>query len=239
MALFGEKYGEMVRTITIGGEEPFSYELCGGTHVDETGDIGIFLITSEGSAAAGIRRIEAVTGIGAYELIQRRFHVLKQTAGLLATTPDELVAKADNLLEELEGNRKQIAILRRELAASEFVQQLQHVPQVKAVPVLTSLLSGTDADTLRLMADRFRQSYPSGVVVLGTVGEDGRPLVIAAISDDLVKRGLHAGELVKFVAGPLGGGGGGRPSLAQAGGKDPSKLAEALSTVPTWVADHL
>lgn len=239
MALFGEKYGETVRTITIGGEDPFSYELCGGTHVDETGDIGVFLITSEGSAAAGIRRIEAVTGSGAYELIQRRFHILKQAADLLTTAPDELVIKTDNLLEELEQSRKQIANLRRDLAASEFVQQLQNVPRVKNVPVLTSLLSGTDADTLRLMADRFRQAHPSGVVVLGTVAEDGRPLVIAAISEDLVKRGLHAGELVKFVAAPLGGGGGGRPNLAQAGGKDAGKLPEALSSVPTWVAERL
>jgi alanyl-tRNA synthetase len=239
MALFGEKYGETVRTITIGAKEPFSYELCGGTHVEETGDIGVFLITSEGSVAAGIRRIEAVTGHGAYELIQHRFQTLKQAANLLATTPDELMIKAESLMEELDQGRKQTAILRRDLAASEFVQHLQDVPQVKGVPVLTSILSGTDADTLRLMADRFRERYSSGVAVLGTVSEDGRPLVIAAVSEDLVKRGLHAGELVKFVAQPLGGGGGGRPTLAQAGGKDASNLPAALSSVIGWVEAKL
>lgn len=239
MALFGEKYGETVRTITIGDEDPFSYELCGGTHVDETGDIGVFLITSEGSAAAGIRRIEAVTGHGAYELVQHRFHILKQAAGLLATTPDELATKADALLEELDQSRKQIANLRRDLAASEFAERLKEVPRVKDIPVLTSILSETDADTLRLMADRFRQQYPSGVAVLGTVSEDGRPVVIAAVSDDLVKRGLHAGELVKHVAAPLGGGGGGRPTLAQAGGKDAAALPEALASVTSWIESRL
>jgi alanyl-tRNA synthetase len=244
-ALFGEKYGEVVRTIAIGGDvdeadaAPFSYELCGGTHVDETGDIGVFLITSEGSAAAGIRRIEAVTGFGAYELAQQRFQTLKRTASLLATTPDELPAKAENLLEELDQSRKQISALRRDLAASEFEQSLKNVPLVKNIPVLITQLGETDADTLRLMADRFRQHFPSGVVVLGTVSEDGRPLVIAAISEDLVKRGLHAGELVKFVAEPLGGGGGGRPTLAQAGGKDASKLPQALARIPAWVEAKL
>jgi alanyl-tRNA synthetase len=239
MALFGEKYSETVRTITIGDEEPFSYELCGGTHVEETGDIGTFIITSEGSVAAGIRRIEAVTGSGAYELIQRRFQTLKRAANLLAATPDDLLVKTSNLLDELDQSHKRIAALRQELAASEFVQHLQQTSPVKGVAVLASLLSETDADTLRLMTDRFRQQYPSGVVVLGTVSQDGRPLVVAAISDDLVKRGLHAGELVKFVAGPLGGGGGGRPTLAQAGGKDASKLPQALESVPGWVDSNL
>jgi alanyl-tRNA synthetase len=238
-ALFGEKYGETVRTITIGGEEPFSYELCGGTHVDDTSDIGLFLITSEGSAAAGIRRIEAVTGNGAYQLVQRRFQILKQTARLLTTTPDDLVIKTEDLLVELEQDQKEITNLRLELATNEFIQHLKDVPKVQGIPVLTSLLSHTDADTLRLMTDRFRQSYPSGVIVLGTVSEDNRPLVVAAVSEDLVKRGLHAGELVKFVAQPLGGGGGGRPTLAQAGGKDASRLEEALSSVPVWVAEKL
>ena len=228
-----------MRTITIGGEEPFSYELCGGTHVDDTSDIGLFLITSEGSAAAGIRRIEAVTGNGAYQLVQRRFQILKQTARLLTTTPDDLVIKTEDLLVELEQDQKEITNLRLELATNEFIQHLKDVPKVQGIPVLTSLLSHTDADTLRLMTDRFRQSYPSGVIVLGTVSEDNRPLVVAAVSEDLVKRGLHAGELVKFVAQPLGGGGGGRPTLAQAGGKDASRLEEALSSVPVWVAEKL
>jgi alanyl-tRNA synthetase len=244
-ALFGEKYGETVRNITIGqkpkedGEDFFSNELCGGTHVDETGDIGLFLITSEGSAAAGIRRIEAVTGRGAYELVQQRFKALKQTAGLLATSPEELPAKAGQVLDELDQARKQVAELRQNQAMLSFQEYLEDAPQVDGVPVLTAALANSDADTLRLLTDRFRQRHPSGVVVLGSTGEDGKPLVVAAVTEDLVKRGLHAGELVKFVAGFLGGGGGGRPTLAQAGGKDASRLDEALSQVAGWVANKL
>jgi alanyl-tRNA synthetase len=239
MALFGEKYTDTVRTISIGDEETFSYELCGGTHVDETGDIGIFLITSEGSAAAGIRRIEAITGNGAYELIKRRFQALKKSAQLLATTPDELVGKIENLLDEIEQNRKQVSSLRRDLATVPFLQQLKEVPLIKDIPVLTSLLTGADAETLRSLTDRFKQDYPSGVIVLGSIGEDGRPVLVAAVSDDLVQRGINASELVKFIAQPLGGGGGGKPNLAQAGGKDASRLHQALSSVTEWVEAKL
>ncbi len=238
-ALFGEKYGEIVRTIRIGKPEPFSYELCGGTHVSETGDIGLFLITSEGSAAAGIRRIEAVTGRGAYELVHHRFHILKRTSSLLAATPDELPGKTEALLASLEESRKGISALRQEMAAVEFLKQLENPNSVSGIPVLASILKDADADTLRLLTDRFRQRYPSGVTVLASVSSDGRPIIIAAVTEDLVKRNLHAGELVKFVAAPLGGGGGGRPTLAQAGGKDASRLAEALSSVIGWVNEKL
>ena len=238
MALFGEKYSEQVRTITIGGGDPFSYELCGGTHVDETGDIGVFLITSEGSAAAGIRRIEGVTGRKAYELVQRRFRILKETAGLLAVSSDEVPQKVSSMLNQLNAEQKQLAAMRREMAKHEFDLSLAEPPLVKDVPVLATVLAGADADTLRQMADRFRQRHPSGVAVLGSVS-DGRPLLIAAVTEDLVQRGLHAGELGKFVAGPLGGGGGGKPTLAQAGGKDASRLEEVLASVPGWVAERL
>lgn len=238
-ALFGEKYGDTVRNITIGAPVTFSNELCGGTHVAETGDIGLFLITSEGSAAAGIRRIEAITGRKAYELVQRRFRILHQTANLLQTTPDDLPEKAGELVETLETARKEITTLHHELTAAEFIKYLEVTPIVKGIPVLTAQLSEADADTLRLMTDQFRQRYPSGVVVLGSISKDGRPILIAAVTDDLVKRGLNAGELVKHVAAPLGGGGGGRPTLAQAGGKDSGKLPEALASVQTWVATKL
>jgi alanyl-tRNA synthetase len=238
MALFGEKYGETVRTIAIGENDPFSYELCGGTHVEETGDIGVFLITSEGSAAAGIRRIEAVTGRGAYELIQRRFRVLKTAASLLAAPADDVPVKIQGLLDDLETARKSLAAQRRTQAAGEFTHRLEDVPAVKGVPVLAAQVNGADADTLRELTDRFRQRYPSGVAVLASV-QDGRPVLIAAVTEDLVKRGLAAGELVKFVAAPLGGGGGGKPTLAQAGGKDVSKLAEALASVAQWVENKL
>ena len=238
MALFGEKYGETVRTIAIGQPETFSYELCGGTHVEETGDIGLFLITSEGSAAAGIRRIEAVTGRGAYELVRRRFNTLKAASSRLATTPEDLPEKLESLLEELDTTRKSLAAQRRALAAAEFTRLLEDAPRVKDTPVLAAAVNGADADTLRELTDRFRQRYPSGVALLASV-QDGRPLLIAAVTEDLVKRGLHAGELVKFAAGPLGGGGGGRPTLAQAGGKDASKLDEALASAARWVEAKL
>ncbi|MGE5223477.1 MAG: alanine--tRNA ligase, partial [Omnitrophica WOR_2 bacterium] len=238
MALFGEKYGETVRTITIGGEEPFSYELCGGTHVSETGDIGLFLITSEASAAAGIRRIEAVTGRAAYELVQRRFRFMKDSAATLSTTPDELPDKTRILVDDLNNQRRQVAALRRDLALTEFVRRLEEAPTVDGTPVLAVELPGADADTLRQMADRFRQRYASGVIVLASAYDD-RPVVVAAITEDLVRRGLHAGDLVKYVAQPLGGGGGGKPTLAQAGGKDASKIDEALARVPAWVKEKL
>jgi alanyl-tRNA synthetase len=244
IALFGEKYGETVRNITIGQTqadqgEIFSNELCGGTHVDETGDVGLFLITSEGSAAAGIRRIEAVTGRGAYELVQRRSHALKHTAELLQTAPEDAPHKTSELVEALDEARKQISALRRELTANQFVKQLLEVARAQDIPLLTATLPDTDADTLRLMSDQFRQRYPSGVAVLASVGKDGRPILVASVSDDLVKRGLHAGELVKHVAALLGGGGGGKPTLAQAGGKDASRLPEALQSVSAWITEKL
>jgi alanyl-tRNA synthetase len=239
MALFGEKYGEVVRTIRIGEPKPFSYELCGGTHVEETGAIGVFLITSEGSASAGIRRIEAVTGRGAYELIQRRFRAIKTAASLVSASPDELAVKIESLLTNLEERSKEIAALRQKLAEVEFVQHLEKPHIIQGIPMLAVTLPSADADTLRLMTDRFRQRYPSGVAVLANVSSEGKPLVIAAVTDDLVKRGLNAVELVKYVAAPLGGGGGGRPALAQAGGKDASKLDEALALVESWINSKL
>jgi alanyl-tRNA synthetase len=239
MALFGEKYGETVRTIQIGGEQPFSYELCGGTHVDETGDIGICLITSEGSVAAGIRRIEAVTGRGAYELVQQRFQVVHQTADLLGATPEGLAEKAETLVEDLNANRKLIAALRESLVAAEFEGALKKTVEIDGVHILAASLTEATAETLRLMVDRFRQIYPqNSVIVLGSAPE-GRPVLIAAVTDDLLKRGLHAGELVKAAAAPLGGSGGGRPNLAQAGGKDASKMPEALAGVVEWVKSRL
>jgi alanyl-tRNA synthetase len=237
-ALFGEKYGETVRNITIGEPEIFSNELCGGTHVDSTGDIGLCLITSEGSAAAGVRRIEAVTGRGAYELVQRRFRTLKLAAAMLAGAPEDVPARTQNLLDELSAARKQITGLRQQIALSEFFRLVEQAETVSGIPVLAIELPGADVDALRQMTDRFRQRHPSGVAVLASV-IDGKPSLIAAVSDDLVKRGLHAGELVKFVATPLGGGGGGKPTLAQAGGKDASRLAEVLASVTGWVASRL
>jgi len=239
MALFGEKYSDTVRTITIGEDQPFSYELCGGTHVDETGDVGLFLITSEGSIAAGTRRIEAVTGHGAYELVRSRNQALKSTAAILETRVEDVPAKVTDLLQELDLTNKQLTRIRAELANFRLLSYLERVPVVNDIPVLTAIIQDTDMETLRSLTDRFRQRNPSGVAVLASVGADQRPIIIAAVTEDLTRRGLHAGELVKFVAQPLGGGGGGRPTLAQAGGRDASKLEQALEMVPVWVENNL
>ncbi|HVN54771.1 MAG TPA: alanine--tRNA ligase [Anaerolineaceae bacterium] len=238
MALFGEKYGEMVRTITIGEPDPFSYELCGGTHVHETGDIGVFLITSEGSAAAGVRRIEAVTGRGAYELIQRRSSLLKDTAGLLGTTPEDLPNKTQALLSELDRSHKREAALRQEMVAADFNQRLDSAPVINGLAVLTAILPNADADTLRNMTDRFRARYSSGSVVLGSVVNE-RPMIVAAVTDDQVKLGFSAVDVVKVAAQKVGGSGGGRPTLAQAGGKDPGQLPAAMKAAEEYIREKL
>jgi alanyl-tRNA synthetase len=230
MALFGEKYGETVRTVTIGGDKGISYELCGGTHVDETAVIGLFLITSEGSAAAGIRRIEAVTGKRAYDILRGRMKTLKDTARELSVPVEEVGKAVRNLVDSAAESRKQMDALRLKGAAEAFEALLSGVKEVKGMKVLSALVPDADADTLRAMTDRFRQAYPSGVCVVGSV-YDGKPVIIAAVSDDLVKQGIHAGNLVKQVAAVVGGSGGGKPNLAQAGGKDPDKLADALAMV--------
>jgi alanyl-tRNA synthetase len=244
-ALFGEKYANTVRTITVGGDDTFSYELCGGTHVSTTGDIGVFLIISESSVAAGIRRIEAVTGRFAYEIIKKRFKALNETATILETTPEGVPEKTCTLLDDLHEFRKKIVSLRQESIVTEFNRILENpksdpeaFTNVNGIPILSLTLPGADVDTLRQMIDRFRQQYPSGVVVLATVTEE-RPTLVAAITQDLVDRGLDAVELVRHVAKPLGGGGGGRATMAQAGGRNASNLNAALASVVAWVEQKL
>lgn len=239
IALFGEKYASVVRNIQIGEPQVLSNELCGGTHVQETADIGLFLITSESSVAAGIRRIEAVTGREAYQLVKSRFKALREIASTLEVTVEKTPARVDELLEELSQAQTQSASLRAQLATRSFEEQLASTQSIAGVQVLSLRLENGTADLLREMCDRFRQRYPSSVAALGTIDGDGRPLVVASVTEDLVKRGLDAGELVKFLASFLGGGGGGRPTLAQAGGRDAGRLDEALEKVPGWVADRL
>ena len=238
MALFGEKYGAEVRTIVIGEDETLSYELCGGTHVDETGDIGLFLITYEGSIHAGVRRIEAVTGWQAYELARRRMNILDEINRFLGTAPVETFPKVENLTESLSAAEKEVEKLRTQLVARSFKEKLADVQEILGIPVLKTIIANADLDSLRNMADKFRQKYPTSVAVLASE-KDGKPLLIAAITDDLVKRGLHAGKLIQQVAQVVSGGGGGRATLAQAGGKDPSKLSEALDQVAIYLRENL
>jgi alanyl-tRNA synthetase len=238
MALFGEKYGERVRTVTVNPEDRISYELCGGTHVAQTGDIGTFLILSEGSAAAGVRRIEAVTGHKAYEVISERSKALKKTAHVLNVPTDEVPTKVIAINDNLDELRKEIAKLKQSGAADEFAQKLANVPLVNGVPVLTTVVKNADVDTLRQMCDQFRQKFPSGVVAVGSLVNE-KPMIICAVTDDLIKRGLNAGEIVRKAAGVMGGSGGGRPNLAQAGGKEPAKLSEAIDLAASSIQNLL
>ncbi|NQU30546.1 MAG: alanine--tRNA ligase, partial [Anaerolineae bacterium] len=244
-ALFGEKYGETVRNIKMGADpltgsgEVFSNELCGGTHCKSSGEVGTFILTSEGSAAGGIRRIEAITGRASYDLIQKRFRVLNQAAAMMATTPDKMQERAEIALSEMKEMRHTIAHLRQNLAAMDFTRVLDETSDVGGVAVLTAVLKEANVETLRQMADKFRERNPKNAVAVLACVVDEKPILIASVTDDLVKRGIKAGDLVKFVAAPLGGGGGGRPTLAQAGGKDASRLEEALATVVGWVEDKL
>jgi alanyl-tRNA synthetase len=238
MALFGEKYEGVVRTISIGEEDVLSYELCGGTHVDETGDIGLFLITYEGSIAAGIRRIEAVTGWQAYQVARERMNLLDQVNTKLETSPAEILTKIEQITQSLVHAEKEIEQLRKKLVADEFDQNLDKIEQIEGIPVLKAILPNADMDALREMSDKFRQQYPSGVAVLAS-DQNGKPILIATVTDDLVKRGLNAVKLVQKVAKVVGGGGGGRPTLAQAGGKDAGKLHEALDQVHAYLRESL
>lgn len=238
MALFGEKYGEVVRTITIGKDHPFSYELCGGTHVDETGDIGTFIITSEGSAAAGIRRIEAITGRSAYDLILKRTHLLKDLASKLSTSVEGVGDKVDFLQKEFETLRKENSQLRQLLARETFLKDIEELETVEGIPVYAKILPGADNDALRSMTDLFREKYLSGIVVVASIIDD-RPMIVAAVTDDLVARGIHAGQLIKYLANFVGGGGGGKPTLAQAGGKDSTQLPLAISKVADYVKENI
>jgi alanyl-tRNA synthetase len=239
MALFGEKYGDQVRVVRIGVPgEPFSQELCGGTHIHQTGDVGLFRIVSESSVGAGVRRIEAVTGRGAQQLVQRRLRVLDDAATHLGARPEEVDRVVLRLMGELHDRQKEIAELRRDLARMEFERLLEQTQTVDGVQVLASRVEASDMDTLREMTDWLRNRLGSVVIVLGAV-IDGKPNFVAAVTPDLVERGLKAGNVIRQVARIVGGGGGGRATLAQAGGRDAGRLDEALALVPQVVGEML
>ena len=238
MALFGEKYGDVVRVIRTGwpGESLVSQELCGGTHVNMTAEIGPFLVASEGSVGAGLRRIEAVTGRGAQALIVQRLTKMGNAAAYLLCTPDELDRKVQDTLEQLQSVQKEVGRLRREMARRDFEAMMGTVQTVKDVSVLAAQVSVADVDAMREITDWYRARIKSGVIVLGAILQ-GRPQIVAAVTDDLTRRGLHAGKLAGRVAQVVGGGGGGKPTLAQAGGRDPQRLGEALALVPSFVGE--
>jgi len=236
MALFGEKYGDLVRTITIGDPQSrHSYELCGGTHLERTSDVGAFLIVSESSAAAGVRRIEAVTGRGAYELIARRFKLLKQAAGVLKSSVEEVPQKAEQVQEELAAIRKQVAGLKTELAMKLFSNQLSTAANVNGVHLVAMELPGLDKETLAQLADTFREKYPDHGICMITTVSAGQIIVMATVTQDLIKQGIKAGDLVGHISRQLGAGGGGAPHLAFGGGRDATKIPAATESVSAWV----
>ncbi len=236
MALFGEKYGDHVRTITIAKDgNRYSYELCGGVHVPETAEIGSFIIVSEGSVSAGIRRVEALTGRGAVEYMQNTLNTLGNIAQQLGTTPEQAGNRVHALQAELTSAKKQIAVLQRENAKVQFERLTPE--NIKGIDTVIGQFDNIPVETLREMSDWFRSKVKSGVLAVGSV-VDNKPQILIVVTDDLTKKGLHAGNLIKEVAPIVGGGGGGRPNMAQAGGKDVSKLPEALNKARDLIAQN-
>jgi len=230
-ALFGEKYGDTVRVVTIGD---YSQELCGGTHVGQLGEIGPFVIVSEGSVAAGVRRIEAITGSAAIDLLQQQRRVLDDASKTLRVTWQETPAGVEALQDRARTLEREIERLRGEIAGSRVGDLLGNATTVGDVTVLAARVSAESKDGLRQQADRLRDQMPSGVVVLGAV-IDGKPSLLAMVSPDLVARGIKAGDLIKGAAQHVGGRGGGRADLAEGGGADPAGLEAALAAVTGMV----
>jgi len=234
MALFGEKYGDEVRVIRMG---EFSTELCGGTHVRRTGDIGMFKVVSEGGIAAGIRRIEAVTAEGALAWVQRQEAALAEAAGRLRVSPAELGQKIGQIVDNVKALEKELARLKSKMASSQGDDLAAQAVAVKGTRVLAAVLEGADAKSLRESMDKLKDKLKSAVLVLAAA--DGEKVaLIAGVTSDLTGK-VKAGELVNFVAQQVGGKGGGRPDMAQAGGTDPSKLPQALASVREWVESRL
>ncbi len=229
MMLFGEKYGDQVRVLEIGS----SKELCGGTHVGRTGDIGLFKIVSEGGVAAGVRRVEAVAGAVAFDYVQGMQRTLDRAAALLKSQPAELDAKIGQTLEQVKQLEKQLAQLKSKLAASAGDDLLGQASDVNGVKVLAAKLDGVDAKGLRETMDQLKSKLKSGVIVLAVV-EGGKVQLAAGVTADLIGK-YKAGELVNHVAQQVGGKGGGKPDMAMAGGTDASNLVAALDSVAAWV----
>ncbi|VVE25152.1 alanyl-tRNA synthetase [Pandoraea iniqua] len=233
MALFGEKYGDEVRVLDIGS----SRELCGGTHVARTGDIGLFKIVMEGGVAAGIRRVEAITGDNSVRFVQKLDDQVNEAAAALKTQPAELTPRIAQVQEQVKSLEKELAALKSKLASSQGDELVEQAVDVNGLKVLAAQLEGADAKTLRETMDKLKDKLKSAAIVLAAV-EGGKVSLIAGVTADATGK-VKAGELVNFVAQQVGGKGGGRPDMAQAGGTDPSQLPQALAGVQGWVAGKL
>jgi alanyl-tRNA synthetase len=234
LAFFGEKYGERVRVLRMGD---FSTELCGGTHVSRTGDIGLFKLKAEAGVASGVRRVEATTGEGALEWVRQREHILKELSDLLKSPEEDVADRVEKLLAQYREQEKKVAHLQSTLAGSQRDDVLAQVRSLNGVSVVASRVEGVDDKGLRELADWLRDKLNPGVVVLGSVQGD-RVALLAVVSKEVTKK-YHAGNIIKQIAPLVGGGGGGRPDFAQAGGKDPTRLDEALQKVYELIAKSL
>ena len=231
MALVGEKYGDVVRVVQVGD---YSLELCGGCHVDNTASIGIFKIVAESGIGAGTRRIEAVTGKSAYELMNDQVGLLKEAAGKMKTNPKDILTRVDGLFAEVKQLQKENESLAAKLSNIEAGNLTDSVMTVDGVNVLAAKVNVADMNNLRTMMDDLKNKLESAVVVLASVNDD-KVNILAGVTKDLITQGYHAGKLVKEVASRCGGGGGGRPDMAQAGGKNPAQVEEALAFVQEYV----
>ena len=239
LAFFEEKYDDTVRVISIGdGGESVSQELCGGTHVGTTGEIGPFLITSEGSSAAGVRRIEALTGRAAQVVLADRLAALDTVAAGLRVQPEQTAEAVHRLQEQNRQLERELEQTRAQLSRQQSETLLDHAVRLNGLAVLAEQVEANDVDALRQMTDWFRDRLGSSVVVLGSVINE-KPMLVAAATDDAIEKGIHAGNLVRDAAKIVGGGGGGRPNMAQAGGRHADKLPEALGQVAGWVEANL
>ncbi|QXM05975.1 alanine--tRNA ligase [Crassaminicella indica] len=234
-ALFGEKYGEVVRVVSMGD---YSIELCGGTHLNNTSQVGLFKIISEGGVAAGIRRIEAITGHKAYEYMKEQELKIKEIARTLKSNPKEIVLKVENLVNNLKDAHKEVEILKNKMAKSAVNEILEKAVEVENIQVIAYKLIGLDMDSLRKLGDQLKDKLGSGLVVLGTE-KDNKGNFVAMATKDVVEKGIHAGNIIRQVAKIAGGGGGGKPTMAQAGAKDISKIDEALAHVINIVKEQV
>jgi alanyl-tRNA synthetase len=230
--LFGEKYGDVVRVLDIGT----SRELCGGTHVQRTGDIGLFKVVSEGGVAAGVRRIEAITGENALAYLQQLESTMNRAAGTLKAPTGELQGRITQVLDQVRALEKEVAQLKGKLASSQGDELMSQAVDVKGIKVLAARLEGADAKTLRDTMDKLKDKLKTAIIVLAAV-EGGKVQIAAGVTADSMGK-VKAGELVNFVAQQVGGKGGGKPDMAMAGGTDPSKLGAALASVQAWVAER-
>ncbi|GEN31013.1 alanyl-tRNA synthetase [Cerasibacillus quisquiliarum] len=235
MALFGEKYGDIVRVVQI---NDYSIELCGGCHVENTSQIGLFKIIAESGIGAGTRRIEAVTGQKAFEYMDDQIQLLNKTASLLKTQVDQIPSRLEQLFQEMKQLEKENESLHAKLAYSEVSSMLEQVENVEGVNVLTAHVQVKDMNQLRRMIDELKQKLTTGVILLATES-NGKVQLAAGVSKDLINKGIHAGKLIKQAAQICEGGGGGRPDMAQAGGKNPNKIPEALAFAKEYIKNNI